>query len=160
MSIAFVCFYPMLFLISCSKAYDQEDVIYQNAKNEMQNVSFIGSSISFATGQASLLLTHLNGQAQHFSFHVVKETNGIVKGTWESKSPGQDLRTHGILNCLTFLDNNTAFMTGVVTQKVGDVFLVSMKWGCLYGLKSGIMVRATQSQMSLQIITHCRELIV
>ena len=38
------------------------------------------------------------------------------------KVPGQELRTHGVLNCLVFIDDHTAYMTGVVTQKVGDVF--------------------------------------
>ena len=38
------------------------------------------------------------------------------------KARGQDLRTHGILNCLSFLEDHTAYMTGVVTQKIDEVF--------------------------------------
>ena len=91
----------------------------QVAKDETQGELHDGGHISFANGQAAL---HLYGQVQHFSFHVIKDANGNATGTWESKSPGQELRTHGILNCLVFIDDHTAYMTGVVTQKVGDVF--------------------------------------
>src|SRR5688500_12794736 len=120
-AIILVCFQSMILLISCSKSQNEKMGFNQETKEAVLNRSS-GGNTSFATGQAALLLGHLNGRIQHFSFHVVKDANGNVTGTWESKSPGQDLRTHGTLNCLTFIDNQTAFMTGVVTQKVGDVF--------------------------------------
>ena len=119
--IILVCFQSMILLISCSKNQNEGIVFNQEAKETVLNRS-PGGNTSFATGEAALLLGHLNGRIQHFSFHVVKDANGDVKGTWESKSPGQDLRTHGILNCLTFIDDHTAYMTGVVKQKVGEVF--------------------------------------
>ena len=117
----FACLIIIL-LISCTKHNNYENIEVQVPMSETNAPSLNGGNMSFAKGQAALLLTHLNGQVQHFSFHVIKDVNGNVTGTWESKSPGQDLRTHGILNCLTFLDDYTAFMTGVVTQKIGEVF--------------------------------------
>ena len=112
----------IIFLMSCSKYHNDEGLEMQAAIDETQTELSNGGIMSFAKGQAALLLNHLNGRVQHFSFHVIKDVNGNVTGTWESKSPGQDLRTHGILNCLSFLDDHTAYMTGVVTQKIGDVF--------------------------------------
>lgn len=109
----------LILLISCSKSDNQGSLVMQVAKDETQSELHDGGHISFANGQAAL---QLFGQVQHFSFYVIKDANGNATGTWESKSPGQDLRTHGTLNCLTFIDNQTAFMTGVVIQKVGDVF--------------------------------------
>jgi hypothetical protein len=112
----------IIFLMSCTKYNNYESIEMQAPMGETQATLSNGGNMSFAKGQAALLLTHLNGQVQHFSFHVIKDANGNVTGTWESKSPGQELRTHGILDCLTFLDDHTAYMTGVVTQKIGDVF--------------------------------------
>lgn len=72
-----------------------------------------------ANGQGSLIY---GGQAQHFAFHA-KTQNGVTTGSWESKSPGQNVRTHGTIDCLTIMpDGKTAYMTGVVTKKVGDGF--------------------------------------
>jgi hypothetical protein len=109
-------------LISCSKYNNDESKVADALNAEVPTKLPNHNHISFANGQAALLLSHLNGQVQHFSFHVIKDGNGNVTGTWESKSPGQDLRTHGILNCLVFIDDHTAYMTGVVTQKIGNVF--------------------------------------
>ena len=109
----------LMLLIGCSKSDNQRSLVMQVSNDETQRKLHDGGHISFANGQAAL---QLFGQVQHFSFNVIKDANGNATGTWESKSPGQDLRTHGTLNCLTFIDNQTAFMTGVVTQKVGDVF--------------------------------------
>jgi hypothetical protein len=119
-TIILICIQPIILLISCSKNQNEEIGFTENPMETLSE--FSGGNTSFASGQAALLLPHLNGEVQHFSFHVIKDANGNVKGTWESKSPGQDLRTHGSLNCLTFLDDHTAYMTGVVTQKVGTVF--------------------------------------
>ena len=109
----------LMLLISCSKNDNQGSLVMQVAKDETQRKVPDGGNISFANGQAAL---HLFGHVQHFSFYIIKDANGNATGTWESKSPGQDLRTHGTLNCLTFIDDQTAFMTGVVTQKVGNGF--------------------------------------
>ena len=117
-----VCQLAVVLLISCSKYQNDESGKISAVNIDAQAILSNGSHMSFANGQASLLLRHLNGQVQHFSFHVIKDVNGNVKGSWESKSPGQELRTHGILNCLVFIDDRTAYMTGVVTQKVGYVF--------------------------------------
>lgn len=121
-NITVVCTLSMILLINCYKNQNEENLFTQTETPVILSEVSESGNISFASGQAALLLPHLNGQIQHFSFHVVKDAKGNVKGTWESKSPGQDLRTHGILNCLTFLDDHTAYMTGVVTQKVGVLF--------------------------------------
>ena len=77
-----------------------------------------------ANGQATLTLPYLNG-TQHFSFHAKTDGSGNVTGSFESKSPGQDIRIHGNIDCLTILtDGKTAIMTGVVTQVVGNGFPV------------------------------------
>lgn len=78
-----------------------------------------GSSVS---GQASLLMSYFNDKVQHFSFQASVDEKGNVTGSWESKSPGQEIRTHGTITCVIFLDNKTAVMTGVITKKDGDGF--------------------------------------
>ena len=118
-SIIIACIQASILLTNCSKNLNDEIGFTQNQSSVESNELTGTGNISFANGQGALLLPHLNGEVQHFSFHVVKDANGEVQGTWESKSPGQDLRTHGILNCLTFLDDHTAYMTGVITQKIG-----------------------------------------
>jgi len=114
----------VIFLVTtgCSKSNLGES-FKMSANNETkQTFAFNGNGLSYANGQAALFLSHLNGEVQHFSFHIEKDAEGNVTGSWESKSPSQGLRTHGRLNCITFIDNHTAYMTGVVTQKVGEVF--------------------------------------
>ena len=79
--------------------------------------------VSSANGQGGLTLDYMNGQQQQFSFHATKDANGNVSGSWESNSPGQDIRTHGNIECLTILaDGKTAVMSGVVTQVEGNGF--------------------------------------
>ncbi len=76
-----------------------------------------------ANGQGALLNPWFNGQVQHFSFHANTNASGNVTGSFETKSPGQDVRVHGTINCLTILaDGKTAIVKGVVTQKVGEGF--------------------------------------
>ncbi len=78
---------------------------------------------SSASGQGGLLLPYMNGVPQHFSFHASKDAGGNVSGSWESSSPGQDIRTHGNITCLTILpDGKTAVMGGVITQVDGNGF--------------------------------------
>ena len=111
-----------ILLAGCFKTHIEESLVNHDSKNKLPKEFSNGAQVSYASGQASLTFDRWDGEVQHFSFHAVKDANGNVKGTWESKSPGQDLRTHGILNCLSFLDDHTAYMTGVVTQKIGEVF--------------------------------------
>lgn len=75
---------------------------------------------SSVSGEATLLLPYFNDREQHFSFHATKDSQGAVSGSWESKSPGQEGRTHGKITCLVFLDDKTAYMTGVVEKVQGD----------------------------------------
>jgi hypothetical protein len=75
---------------------------------------------SMANGQGGL---SFNGSVQHFAFHAVKGSDGTVKGSWESTSPGSENRTHGSITCLTILaDGKTAIVSGVITHKVGTGF--------------------------------------
>ncbi|MBC7382717.1 MAG: hypothetical protein H7296_06930 [Bacteroidia bacterium] len=80
-------------------------------------------NVASANGQGSLLNPGFNGRVQHFSFHALRDASGNVTGSWESKSPGQEIRTHGTITCLTILpDGKTAILTGIVTQKNGEGF--------------------------------------
>jgi hypothetical protein len=82
-----------------------------------------GPKISSANGQGGLTLDYMNGQQQQFSFHASKDASGNVSGSWESNSPGQDVRTHGDITCMTILaDGKTAILSGVVTQVDGNGF--------------------------------------
>ncbi len=73
-----------------------------------------------ASGQGSLLL---NDRVQHFAFHAAIDAAGNVSGSWESNSPGQDIRTHGTINCLVILaDGKTALMSGEITHVDGEGF--------------------------------------
>ncbi len=73
-----------------------------------------------ANGQGGLTIVD---KVQHFSFHASTDAGGVVTGSFEVKSPDQDVRLHGTITCLTILSGNkTAFMSGVVTKKVGDGF--------------------------------------
>jgi hypothetical protein len=73
-----------------------------------------------ANGQGGLTI---GDHVQHFSFHATTDKAGVVSGTFEVKSPSQDLRLHGTITCLSILpDGKTAFMSGVITQRVGDGF--------------------------------------
>ena len=74
---------------------------------------------SFASGQGALMI---NDRVQHFSFHASVDGEGNVSGSWESKSPGQDIRTHGSIDCLTFLDDNTAILSGTITKTNDNPF--------------------------------------
>jgi len=78
-----------------------------------------GNSGPSANGQGGLLL---NGRVQHFAFHASIDKDGMVSGSFESKSPGQDFRTHGTITCLVLQDNKTAIMSGVITKITGDGF--------------------------------------
>ena len=76
-------------------------------------------SVLLVSGQGGLTL---NGRVQHFAFQASIDVNGVVSGSWESKSPGQDSRTHGTIDCLVFPDNKTAILSGTITQLDGYAF--------------------------------------
>lgn len=85
-----------------------------------------------ASGQGALRLDYMNGRVQHFAFHANTDANGKVSGSFESKSPGQNGRAHGTIDCLTVLpDGKTAIMSGFVTQVIGDGYVVD------FGVKVG-----------------------
>ena len=73
-----------------------------------------------ANGQGGLMI---GDRLQQFSFHANTANDGSVSGSFEIKSPSQDLRLHGTISCLSVLpDGKTAFLSGVITQRVGDGF--------------------------------------
>ena len=66
----------IIFLMSCSKYHNDEGLEMQAVMGETQTKLSNGGIMSLAKGQAALLLNHLNGRVQHFSFHEVKDANG------------------------------------------------------------------------------------
>ena len=77
-------------------------------------------------GQGTLNAAYLNG-TQHFSFHASKNSAGNVSGTFESKSPGQEIRVHGNIDCFNILaDGKTAYVSGVVTEVVGEGYPIAV----------------------------------
>lgn len=79
-----------------------------------------------ANGQATLTLPYLNG-TQHFAFQAKTDASNNVTGSFETKSPGQEIRVHGTIDCLTVLaDGKTAIMTGVATHVVGTGFPIAV----------------------------------
>jgi hypothetical protein len=116
-----ICGAAILLFTACSRNGQEEVVKIDPVEPMSQANSANNIQLASAGGQATLFLAHLNGEVQHFWFHVQKDANGNVSGSWETKSPGQDLRTHGILNCLTFIDDHTVFITGIVTKKIGGL---------------------------------------
>ena len=103
----------------------QEDLIIPESEeltvssNKMDLIDF-SSKKSFASGQAGLIL---NGRFANFTFHAIEDVDGNVSGSYEAHSPGVELRTHGTIDCLIFVDDNTAVMAGYMTQVAsGSVF--------------------------------------
>ncbi len=82
-----------------------------HSKNDL-SVSAKGQN-SFATGQGGFIF---NGKHANFSFHASIDNEGNVSGQWEAKTVGFNLRTHGTIYCLSFLDDKTAIMSGIITQ--------------------------------------------
>jgi uncharacterized protein (TIGR02145 family) len=68
---------------------------------------------SFVTGQGGIIF---EGKHQNFAFHASMDSEGNVTGQWESKTVGANVRTHGTIYCLTFLDEKTAVMSGTITK--------------------------------------------
>ena len=113
---------------SCTKekvapSAHEDAVLVQKDATNSKTLTTRGAGAS-ANGQGALMLDYMNGRVQHFAFHASTDANGIVTGSFESKSPGQDGRAHGTINCLTVSpDGKTAIMSGVVTHVVGDGYL-------------------------------------
>ncbi len=77
-----------------------------------------GNSGPSANGQATLPMELLGGR-QTVAFHVREFADGSVRGSFESKSRGQDLEVHANLDCLA-ITGNEAIAGGVVTQSRVD----------------------------------------
>jgi len=58
---------------------------------------------------------------QHFSFHANTDNSGNVSGSFELKSPDQNIRVHGTIFCLRiYNDGKTAFLKGIITELNGS----------------------------------------
>ena len=69
-----------------------------------------------ANGQGFLIPVG-STENQQFSFHANTDKDGVVSGSWESHSPGQNVDTHGEITCMTVLpDGKTAILSGVITK--------------------------------------------
>ena len=118
--------FSFVLLNGCSEdniTISQDDALISlefQSKNEL-SLSEKGQK-SFATGQGGLIF---NEKHSNFSFHASKDSEGNVSGQWEAKTVGGNLRTHGTIYCLTFIDEKTAVMSGTITQvnKEDDSFL-------------------------------------
>jgi hypothetical protein len=118
------CFYALAIAVmfafnSCSQ---DELNIPQNEEISITslNKTFSKKKVSFASGQAGLIV---NGRFANFAFHAIEDVDGNVSGSYEAHSPGVELRTHGTIDCLIFVDDNTAVMAGYMTQVAsGSVF--------------------------------------
>lgn len=101
----------------CSTSDDVTPVVANSAQ---VNQTLARNNSKIASGQGSLVL---EGRVQHFSFEAYEDENGVIGGTYESKSPGQNLRTHGNITCVTILpDGKSAFISAVITHRVGTGF--------------------------------------
>ena len=124
---------------SCTKekvapSAHEDAVLVQKDATTSNTLTTRGAGAS-ANGQGALMLDYMNGRVQHFAFHANTDATGKVTGSFESKSPGQDGRVHGTINCLTVLaDGKTAIMSGVVTHVVGDGYVLG------FGIKVGFPI--------------------
>lgn len=117
---AFKLFLGALFLIamySCTKS--GAAVAGNDIQATSDEILLANNSGPSANGQGGLLI---NDRVQHFAFHASIDKDGNVSGSWESKSPGQNVRTHGTITCLQLVDNKTAIMSGIITHRAGDDF--------------------------------------
>jgi hypothetical protein len=116
----FKLFLAALFLVAMYSCTKSDAAVTGNAiqatSDEMLLANNSGPS---ANGQGGLLI---NDRVQHFAFHASVDKDGNVSGSWETTSPGQNVRTHGTITCLQLVDNNTAIMSGIITQRAGDDF--------------------------------------
>lgn len=110
----------MFGITSCKKTDVAPEAQNELTTSEAKAISAgTDKSRSSVEGQGSLTL---NDRVQHFAFHASIDKDGIVSGSWESKSPGQGSRTHGTIDCLVLVDNTTAILSGTITQLVGYAF--------------------------------------
>ena len=76
-----------------------------------------------ASGQAGLIFEYGEGYPNgysSFTFHVTKDVDGNVTGSWQSNfndsmDDAYDISTHGIIDCVIF-DGNRAIMAGTLTS--------------------------------------------
>jgi uncharacterized protein (TIGR02145 family) len=109
--------FSLVILNGCSEdsiSISQEEII---VNSEIQNkpdkpVSDMADK-SIVNGQFAYTI---NDRVQHFAFHAIVDRDGNTTGSWESKSPGQDVRTHGNITCVSFIDDYTAVIGGSITQ--------------------------------------------
>ncbi len=105
----------LLTLTNCSKS---DFMLQEENKNNVllsKSKKNIKSSVS---GQGGLSFGE-GTKTQHFSFHASIDQNGNVFGSFESKSPSQNsVRTHGTIDCVTFIDDKTAVLSGTITKVV------------------------------------------
>lgn len=107
----------LVFLNGCSEdniSITQEEAVKSidiQSKSDM-SLSAKGQK-SFVTGQGGIIF---EGKHQNFAFHASMDNEGNVTGHWESKAVSADVRTHGTIYCLTFLDEKTAILSGNVTK--------------------------------------------
>lgn len=107
----------LLSLSSCSN----EDIFTPQEEVE-SNVTFSKSgarTTSTVSGQGGLSFGE-GTKTQHFSFHASLDRDGNVSGSFESKSPSQSIRSHGTIDCITFLDDKTAILSGTITKIGGE----------------------------------------
>jgi len=110
------------FLLTFSSCTGEDIVFLEEELDGPVLLSKSGKSpISSVSGQGGLSFGE-GTKTQHFSFHASIDGDGNVSGSFESKSPSQNsLRTHGTIDCVTFLNDNTAVLSGTVTKVVkGD----------------------------------------
>lgn len=96
-----------LFLFNSCNSDDLS--ITQNAENELS----AKKKESSVNGQGGLII---NDEFANFAFHATVDTDGNVSGSWQSFASGQDVETHGTIDCLTFIDDNTVVLTGTITK--------------------------------------------
>lgn len=112
-----ILLFSFVFLNGCSE--DNITISQDETVVNLEIQSKGGSSLSakgqksFATGQGGFIF---NGKPANFSFHASMDSEGNVSGQWEAKTLGGNLRTHGTIYCLTFIDDKTAVMSGTITK--------------------------------------------
>lgn len=122
-----LCYFALAFTVmftlnSCSN----DELLPQNeelSKTVNDNVN-AKMKVASASGQAGLNWEQgeggFNGH-QSFSFHASMDAEGNVSGSWQSNYNDSgnnefDINTHGTIECITFVGDNRATMSGTVTS--------------------------------------------
>jgi hypothetical protein len=72
-------------------------------------------------GEANLIV---NGALQTYSFHARMDADGTVTGSLQADSRGQNARIFVDLNCLRFIGNDQALVSGFVTQSNNPAYSI------------------------------------